>query len=215
MGRGAWWAAVHGVAKSQTWLSNWARMLTQFLICKFDTVIPIASHVGGKHNWNTAHENSWPELALWAFDLCNTLDLVLRMAPHKCLVFSWAPEPTNYVAGHSHGRVGTQITMRDLVILQLICGHVLCVLNHVQPFATPQTVACQAPPFMGFPRQEYWSGLPFPPPGYLLHPGIEPPYLLHCRRILYLLSHQGSPDLCTHTYLMILALCLAHKDMSV
>ena len=39
---------------------------------------------------------------------------------------------------------------------------------------TPWTVACQAPLSMGFSRQEYWSGLPFPSPGYLPDPGIEP-----------------------------------------
>ena len=37
-------------------------------------------------------------------------------------------------------------------------------LSHVQLFVTPWTVAYQAPPFMGFSRQEYWSGLPFPSP---------------------------------------------------
>ena len=41
-------------------------------------------------------------------------------------------------------------------------------------FATPWTIAHQAPQFMGFPRQEYWSGLPFPFPGDLLNPEIEP-----------------------------------------
>ena len=40
--------------------------------------------------------------------------------------------------------------------------------------ATPWTVAHQAPPTMGFSRQEYWSGLPFPSPGDLPDPGIEP-----------------------------------------
>ena len=39
---------------------------------------------------------------------------------------------------------------------------------------TPWTVARQAPLFMGFSRQEYWSGLPFPSPGELTNPGIEP-----------------------------------------
>ena len=39
---------------------------------------------------------------------------------------------------------------------------------------TPWTVACQAPPSMGFSRQEYWSGLPFPSPGDLSNPGIKP-----------------------------------------
>ena len=41
-------------------------------------------------------------------------------------------------------------------------------------FATPWTVARQAPLSTGFPRQEYWSGLAFPSPRDLLHPGIEP-----------------------------------------
>ena len=42
------------------------------------------------------------------------------------------------------------------------------------PFETPWTVAHQAPLCMGFPRQEYWSGLPFPSPGDLPDPGIQP-----------------------------------------
>ena len=46
-------------------------------------------------------------------------------------------------------------------------------LGHVQLFATPWTVAYQAPQSMEFSRQEYWSGLPFPSPGDLLDPGIE------------------------------------------
>ena len=47
-------------------------------------------------------------------------------------------------------------------------------LSCVWLFATPWTVAYQAPPSMGFSRQEYWSGLPFPSPGDLPDPGIEP-----------------------------------------
>ena len=47
-------------------------------------------------------------------------------------------------------------------------------LSRVRLFATPWTVAYQASPSMGFPRQEYWSGLPFPSPGDLPDPGIEP-----------------------------------------
>ena len=46
-------------------------------------------------------------------------------------------------------------------------------LSRVPLFATPWTVACQAPPSMGFSRQEYWSGLPFPSPGNLPDRGIE------------------------------------------
>ena len=47
-------------------------------------------------------------------------------------------------------------------------------LSTVWLFVTPWTIAYQAPPSMGFSRQEYWSGLPFPSPGNLPNPGIEP-----------------------------------------
>ena len=57
-----------------------------------------------------------------------------------------------------------------------IWAEVVCVLRCSlvsDTFATPWTVAHQAPPSMGFPRQEYWSGLPFPSPGDLPNTGIE------------------------------------------
>ena len=47
-------------------------------------------------------------------------------------------------------------------------------LSHVRLFVTQWTVAHQAPPSMEFSRQEYWSELPFPSPGDLPNPGIEP-----------------------------------------
>ena len=57
------------------------------------------------------------------------------------------------------------------------CIFMLCVprcLGRVWLFATPWTVAHQAPLSRGFSRQEYWSGLPCPPPGDLLDPGTDP-----------------------------------------
>ena len=50
----------------------------------------------------------------------------------------------------------------------------MCVLSHVRLFGTPWTVVYQAPLSMGFSRPEYQSGLPFPSPGGLPGPGIEP-----------------------------------------
>ena len=47
-------------------------------------------------------------------------------------------------------------------------------LSHVQLFEIPWTAARQAPLSMGFPRQEYWGGLPFPSPGDHPYPGIKP-----------------------------------------
>ena len=53
------------------------------------------------------------------------------------------------------------------------------------------TAACQASLSMGFSRQEFWSGLPFPSPGDLPDPKGLNLGLLHCRQILYRLSHQA------------------------
>ena len=64
-------------------------------------------------------------------------------------------------------------------------------LSHVWLFVTPWTVACQAPPSMGFCRQEYWSGLVFPSTGCLPDPGIKPRSPEWTGR--YHLSHHGSP----------------------
>ena len=64
------------------------------------------------------------------------------------------------------------------------------VAQSIQLLATSGTVVRQAPPSMGFPRQEYWSRLPFPTLGDLPDPGIQPG-LPHCRQNLYYLSHQG------------------------
>ena len=63
-------------------------------------------------------------------------------------------------------------------------------LSRVWLFVTPWTVAYQAPLSMGFSRQEYWSGLPFPSPGDLPNPGIEP-WSPAFRQTLYRMSHQA------------------------
>ena len=53
-------------------------------------------------------------------------------------------------------------------------GCLVCMLNRVRHLVTPWTITCQAPLPVGFSRREYWGGLPFPPPGDLPNPGIEP-----------------------------------------
>ena len=76
----------------------------------------------------------------------------------------------------------------------------VCVLSHVQIFVTPCTVAHQAPLSMGVSRQEYWSGLLYPPPGALPEPGIEPTSpvspALQGGYTLYPLSDLESPFMC-------------------
>ena len=61
-----------------------------------------------------------------------------------------------------------------LEVLALLQEAMLSHFSCVQPFSTPWTLACQASLSMGFPRQEYLSGLPFPPLGDLPDPGTEP-----------------------------------------
>ena len=65
-------------------------------------------------------------------------------------------------------------------------------LSHAQLFVNPWTVVCQYPLSMEFPRQEYWSGLPFLPPGDLPNKGIEPTSPVWQTASLPL-CHLGSP----------------------
>ena len=75
-------------------------------------------------------------------------------------------------------------------ISTMICNLLLCVwVVQSCPTFCNLPVAHQAPLSMGFYRQEYWSGLPFPPPEDLSDTGIEPG-LLHCRQILHRLSYR-------------------------
>ena len=59
----------------------------------------------------------------------------------------------------------------------------MCVLSCsvLSDYETPESIELQASLSMGFPREEYWSRLPFPPPGDLPDPGIEPKsFVSHC-----------------------------------
>ena len=82
-------------------------------------------------------------------------------------------------------------------------------LSHIQLFVTPWTVALQAPLSMGFSRQEYWSGLPFPPPGDLPGPGIKHvkfPLSPHWQANSLPLNPQGSPLI----YLLLIYFFASH-----
>ena len=76
--------------------------------------------------------------------------------------------------GHLTGKGRREGSLVDGNVYVCVCVCVcVCVFTH-QLFATPWTVARQAPLSMEFSRQKYWSGLPFPSPGDLPNPGIEP-----------------------------------------
>ena len=113
-------------------------------------------------------------LSLWLFlKQFNVLRRGLNIAHPEC-VQSVPRQPAGW---------GTSWLQGPRVLLNTAwgcCAHVssplrlrVKLLIHVRLFATPWTVAHQDPPTMGFPRQEYWSGLPFPSPGDLPDPGVE------------------------------------------
>ena len=108
-----------------------------------------------------------------------------------CLIFNWA-----LGKGDGGERNGEKIKMPLSLLSHCAC--VLICFSRVQPFVTPWTVACQAPLSMGFSRQEYWSGLPFPSPGALPHLGIKPG-LLHCQVGSLALAPTREP----HKYVLI------------
>ena len=76
--------------------------------------------------------------------------------------------------GLHHGHSGESQMVESVFLIFIGVWSEVKSLSRVWLFATPWTVTCQAPPSMGFSRQEYWSGLPVPSPGDLSDPGIEP-----------------------------------------
>ena len=83
------------------------------------------------------------------------------MSDNFVRVYPWGEQKDKYIGLH----------LPFLLFPVIVCAQSF---SHVRLFETPRTVASQAPLSMGFSRQEYWSGLPCPPPGDLPDPGIEP-----------------------------------------
>ena len=104
------------------------------------------------------HEQLNEKIIIIATKIDNTLSCVLDTA--ECTLCVWTP--LSNPSFHPHNEF---ISYWLVVCAQL--------LSHVRLFAIPRTVACQVPLSMVFPRPEYWSGLPFPPPGDLPKPEIE------------------------------------------
>ena len=85
----------------------------------------------------------------------------------------WTEEPAGLQSVGSQKRQ-TRLDIHSFIRLAEIPESEVKSLSRVQLFSTPWTVAYQAPPSVGFSSQEHWSGLPFPSPGDLPDPGIEP-----------------------------------------
>ena len=111
----------------------------------------------------------------WVCSLGREDTLEKEMAPHSSTLawkIPWTEEPGR-LQSMGLQRVGydwaTSLSNSYLTRTPVF----KCVPSLVWLFVTPWTVILQAPPAMGFSRQGYWSGLPFPPAGDLFYPGIE------------------------------------------
>ena len=86
----------------------------------------------------------------------------------------WPYHKTVGILVHSQGSNLSPLHWKRGFLTTRLSGKKVKSFSRVPLFVTPQTIAYQAPPSMGFSRQEYWSGLLFPSPGDLPNPGIKP-----------------------------------------
>ena len=100
---------------------------------------------------------------VWDFPLQGIFPGTEPMSPAwQWILYHWATWEVPYLG------------MRIQIVALLWGLSVLTCFSPVSLLSTPWTVAHQVPLSLGFSRQEYWSGLPFPSPGNLSHPGIKP-----------------------------------------
>ena len=173
--REAWYAAVHGVSKSRIWLNNWT------------TITVKRAGVGASC---MLQATVWSHCNMWYVHKAERFKFRLDFSKYSylliVLIFSGFTF-SNFVS-HFWCSVVLFLYACPLVTTMLCAGlsHSSC----VRLFVTPWTAVFQAPLSMGFPKQEYCSRLPFPPPGDLPNPGIETASLVSCvscdaRQILY------------------------------
>ena len=88
----------------------------------------------------------------------------------------------------------------------------LSCFSHARLCMTPWTAALQAPLSMGFSRQEYWSGMPYPPPGDLPDPGIEPALLMSPALTVGLFTTSATWGSLFSTSLSAFVVCVVFDD---
>ena len=123
-----------------------------------------------EHSWATRHQETEESPILSA---SKALPLCTPESPSEFLHFHSPLIPITVPPVVSH-RLSTHLNI-NFIFQKTQCPWTkVKLLGHIWLFATPWTTAYHAPPSMGFSRQEYWSGLPFPSPEELPDPGIEP-----------------------------------------
>ena len=148
---------------------NWSVQITQVLFCISEIVFP-----GGPHPNSVLSEPVLPD----GLSISNAVKSGSSVEdPPKVEWFALAAQGLGYELSFGR-RIVRTFWWRSMILallwLYIVIAKKVKSLSYVWLFATPWTVACQASLYMGFSRQEYWSGLPFPSPGDLPDPGIEP-----------------------------------------
>ena len=120
---------------------------------KYQTTLPVSEKpvCRSRRNRNLHGTNDWFKIGKGVHQGC-------ILSP--CL-FNFYAEYIIRNARLDESQAGIKIARRNINNLKY-ADALLSHLSHIQLFVTPWTMACQAPLSMGFPRQEYWSGLPFP-----------------------------------------------------
>ena len=139
-----------------------------------------------------------PKGRQWAFSCCTSFfnSLAIKVFQNCIIRMFWE---SHFFWNFVHFFVVIKKKKKNKNLPTLLSSTHVCMLSRffscVQLFRTILwSIAHQAPLSMGFSRQEYWSGLPFPPPGDLPDPGIKP-CLVHWQADSLPLSHQRSPEL--------------------
>ena len=171
MDREAWRAAVHGITKSWTWLSNWTELM----------------------QWTATQ---WKSPSCWERLRAEGGEGIRRWDGWMALPVQWTWTWANFRKWWGTGRpgmlqsMGSQMdnwTTTSLWKSESVSHSVMS-----DSLWAPWTVALQSSLSMEFSRQEYGNRMSFPSPEDLPHPGIKP-RSPHCWQILYHLSRQGSP----------------------
>ena len=157
------------------------RTLRQFLLMTYSAkVLPDSLLFAYScSSWQAPETTKWTMFLFRCFKLSFTVHWWLSLSLILVRGFNY-PEVSYKLINDNSKSEWITISHCELLLHNPVHTCMLSCFSCVQLFATPWTVACQAPLSMEFLRQEYWSGLPCPSPGDLPNPGTEPIYYGFC-----------------------------------
>ena len=172
------WAHMHTNLLNDSFLG---RTLRQFLLMTYSAKVlpdsPLFAY--SCSSWQAPETTKWTMFLFRCFKLSFTVHWWLALSLILVRGFNY-PEVSYKLISDDSKSEWITISHCEFLLHNPVHTCMLSCFSCVQLFATPWTVACQAPLSMEFLRQEYWSGLPCPSPGDLPNPGTEPIYYGSC-----------------------------------